>query len=194
MRVVLGGAVIAAGIALVQGRMDGWVRRVPLIGGVLATLVLGGCGGGAGGHQIVAGCATPLHDRFDPHSTVHVLPGAPTPSYLTNPPTSGVHQPVNVPSYRGVKASPIAPQIQVALLESSQVLVQYRPPVAPTRLLQLATDRLVTLAPNASLPAPVVATAWTWRMECAPPSASVITSIQAFVAAHGGNGPQAPPP
>ena len=192
-RVITGGVIIAVGIALVQDRTKA-IRRIPVVGTALATLLLGACSGGGSAPLQATGCAAPHHDAFDPHSTVHVLPGAPTPSYLTNPPTSGVHQPINVPSYRGVRTASIAPQIQVGLLESSQVLVQYRPPIEPTKLVALTANKLVTVAPNPSLPAPVVATAWTWRLECTAPTPAVVAALQSFVAAHAGNGPQSPPP
>ncbi|MHB8465925.1 MAG: DUF3105 domain-containing protein [Acidimicrobiales bacterium] len=169
------------------------MRRILLL--VAVCVASFACSGGRTRIYLPAGgCGAPQHDAFDPHSVVHVLPGTPTPHYLTNPPTSGEHQPTNVPSYRGVRSTPILPQVQVALLESSQVLVQYRPPESPGPLLGLATNRLVTLAPDPSLPVPVVASAWTWRLPCAGTAPAAMRAIEAFVTAHAGTGPQAPPP
>ena len=60
-------------------------------------------------------------------------------------------------------------------------------------LLALAANRLVTVAPDPGLPAPVVATAWTWRLVCNGPSAPVVATLQSFIDAHAGKGPQPPP-
>ena len=195
IRVIVGGLVIALGIALVQDRLRS-MRRIPVVGALLAAVVLGACSGSSPPSSRVPadGCAAAVHDAFDPRSVVHVLPGTPTPTYLSDPPTSGEHQPINVALYRGVKPSSIIPPIQVALLESSQVLVQYRPPVATGPLLALASNRLVTIAPNATLPAPVVASAWTWRVACSGPTPAALGALRSFIATHAGHGPQAPPP
>ena len=151
---------------------------------------LAACGSGTA-H---AGCAAPHHDPFDPRSVVHVLAGAVPPPYLTDPPTSGEHQPVNVPSYRGIRTGPIPPAIQVALLESSQVLVQYRSAADGAQLVGLTSNPLVTVAPNPSLPAAIVATGWQWRVACQGPASAALTTVRRFVSAHAGKGPQPPPP
>ena len=163
-----------------------------LVFSAVALLMLTACT--AGGRTPSSGCAKPQHDPFDPRSVVHILPGAVPPPYLTNPPTSGEHQPVNILAYRGLVQSPITPQIQVALLESSQVLIQYQPTVGSQLLASLESTPLVTLAPNPALPTPIVATAWLWRLRCAGPAQTALPSLRAFVAAHAGNGPQPPPP
>jgi hypothetical protein len=156
----------------------------------LAPLLLVGLVACGSGRSAASGCGSPVHDPFDPRSVTHVLPGAKVPPFITDPPTSGEHQPVDVHLYRGVLARPVLPQIQVALLESSQVLVQYRTSIGV--LGPLASNKLVTIAPDPTLASPVVATAWTWRLVCgASPS---LSALQAFITVHAGAGPQAPPP
>ncbi len=84
----------------------------------LAATSLAGCGSSGS-----STCGPVTRDALDPGSLTHVLPGAPAPSYLTDPPTSGAHQPT--PSVSGVQSKPIDPQIQVGILEEGHVLIQY---------------------------------------------------------------------
>ncbi|MBS1849243.1 MAG: hypothetical protein JST73_13290, partial [Actinobacteria bacterium] len=94
--------------------------RVPAI--VLAALVtcgLSACGSSTG----AASCGPIVHDRLDPGSGTHVLPGSPTPTYIMNPPTSGAHQPG--PKITGPVSEPIAAPLQVGVLEEGRVLIQY---------------------------------------------------------------------
>jgi hypothetical protein len=93
---------------------------------------------------------------------------------------------------RGPVNLPISRPIQVRLLELGSVLIQYRPDVAgaANALSPLAIGNvLVTVAPNPTLPKPVVATAWTWMLSC--PSVSV-PPLRQFIAAHAGHGPGTP--
>jgi len=135
------------------------------------------------------GCAAAVNERLDPRSTIHVFGSAAEPHYLTDPPTSGPHLP-GLP-YRGALATAIPRPSQVAMLESGFVILQYRaglPPDQALTLSGLASD-LVTVAPPAgALPAPVVATAWTWKLQCGSAAPVAVTTIRAFVAAHGGVG------
>lgn len=175
---------------------------------VLVGVLAGGCGRGHSGSAAAPGCRPPLQEALDPHSTEHLFPGAAEPAYLTNPPTSGPHRLGPPPT--GVVAAPISRPVQVAMLELGYVIIQYRAgaagaaPVAdaaggagaaalaaaagaPPALAALAGDR-VTVAPGLSapaLPAPIVATAWTWKMECGTADA---TALAAFIAAHRGKG------
>jgi hypothetical protein len=112
-----------------------------------------------------AACGTPFAEQIDPGSSQHVLPDAPEPTYITNPPTSGAHKPGDYPT--GVLAEPIDPAVQVAMLEAGEVLVQYRDVAgsALRRVESLAGDHL-TVAPNETLDEPIVATAWLWKMTC----------------------------
>jgi hypothetical protein len=77
------------------------------------------------------------------------------------------------------------------MLESGFVIVQYRASLAPDQVAILAglADALVTVAPPAgALPAPVVVTAWTWKLQCGSAAPAAIAAIRAFAAAHRGVG------
>jgi drug/metabolite transporter (DMT)-like permease len=189
-RLLVGAAVIVAGVALVQGRINQRVRRVPLVGGLLAALLLGGCSRAVGASQgSGSACGPSTQEVLDSLSTLHLLPGAPDPPYRTNPPTSGAHRVGLYP--RGVVDQPIPRPVQVALLEKGSVIVQYRPGTVNANALNVlaATNVLVTVAPNPTLPAPVVATAWTWKLTCRAVS---VPAVHAFVATHAGRGPGRP--
>ncbi len=138
-------------------RLVGVLVAVLTLGGLLTTSGCSGAGGVASG-----GCAPVHHDLLDVRSTLHLLPGAPEPPYLTDPPTSGAHRVGYYP--RGVVATPIARPTQVALLEKGFVVVQYRSslgPAAQSALAQLTDlSPYVTVSPDPTLPDPVVATSW----------------------------------
>jgi hypothetical protein len=127
---------------------------------------------------------TEVRERLDPASAQHLLPGAPEPRYLTDPPTSGAHAVGTLPT--GALDAPIPRPVQVAILEAGGVIVQYAglPPADIERLRALAGGD-VRVAPADRLPAPVVATAWTWKLTC---SAVDPAALQRFVAAHAGKG------
>jgi hypothetical protein len=153
---------------------------------VVAALVPAACGGGG----IPAHGCTGIHrDPFDPRSVLHLLPGAPIPPYVTDPPTSGAHQVGYYP--RGVVPAAIADPVQVALLESGFVVVQYRPSTGVGGLAALAgMSPYVTVAPNPTLPQPVVATSWLYDMRCGGSGAAAVKDVRAFVTARVGHGPQ----
>src|SRR5690606_28231893 len=65
-------------------------RRALAATAAVALVALGGCGGDDGGSA--GGCGPARRERLDGSSTVHVLPGAPEPEYLSDPPTSGPHE------------------------------------------------------------------------------------------------------
>jgi hypothetical protein len=150
----------------------------------LAVTVVSACGGGGGD----AACADEVHERLDPNSAQHLLPGAERPTYTSNPPTSGAHNVGSFPT--GVLDTRIDEPVQVTLLEGGEVLLQYRPrdlrPSARDSLERLA-NRLpnVTVAPNPDLPAPVVATAWTYKQTCRGVD---VDALRGFVRAHAGKG------
>ncbi|HWW53038.1 MAG TPA: DUF3105 domain-containing protein, partial [Acidimicrobiales bacterium] len=187
-RLVVGGLITVAGVALVQTRLRGLGRlgTIPLVGTVLAALLLSACGGAS----TASPCRT-VHETIDPASAIHLLPGAADPVYRTNPPTSGPHQLTGIASIpRGVLATPIPGRIQVALLEKGGVLIQYSGPEVATALGPLAVGQpLVALAPGVGLPSPIVVTAWTWKATCASPDP---TAIRQFIATHEGHGPGTP--
>jgi hypothetical protein len=115
----------------------------------------------------------------DPSSSVHVLPGTPEPSYLTDPPTSGAHQAVG--DVDSIQAEALPRPQQVGILEGGRVLVQFDPAIGAesrTALTDLAAPEVV-VAPNPDLPAPVVATAWRHKLTC---SGVDFEALQAFIA------------
>jgi len=125
------------------------------------------------------GCGHPFAEQLDPASSQHLLPGAPEPPYVSNPPTSGAHQPGNHPT--GVLTAEMTKPVQAALLEGGGVIIQYRGVDGTTQanLEQLTVGQTnVTVAPNATLPAPIVATAWMYKLTCQRFEA---TALQTFI-------------
>ena len=171
--------------------------RTLIVAALLLGLLGGACSGGGHGpasdsSASAAGCRAPFQERLDPRSTQHLFPGAAEPAYLSDPPTSGPHRLGPPPT--GLVSTPISRPVQVAMLELGYVVVQYRPsgggePAGPAAAVAALAGDLVTVAPGPSqprLPAPVVATAWTWKLECgSSPDAGALT---AFIAAHRGQG------
>jgi hypothetical protein len=126
-------------------------------------------------------CEAEAHERQDPRSLQHVLPGAPPPSFGSAAPTSGPHQVGFIDG--GVRSEPIAPAVQVGALEAGAVLVQHTTAVADrdlTSLGALAGGRVI-VAPNAGLDAPVVATAWQTRLRC---SSVDVARLRRFIREH----------
>ena len=183
-RLVTGGVLIVGGVIAVQGNLPAWMKKkAPAVLAALAALVGVGLGGCASGEPTAEdtttssttlgaaeGCGSTVEEQLDPESGRHLLPGAPAPAYLSDPPTSGAHASGASPA-GGLQPEPLPPPKQVQILEEGRVLVQYRAgEVTPEEVEQLealagANDRLV-IAPNDSLPAPVVATAWVHKMLC----------------------------
>lgn len=132
-------------------------------------------------------CGRPIEDRLDPQSLQHPLPGAPPPTYATEPPTSGPHQPGRL---AGVLTEPVPGPVQVGALEAGQVLLQHRnlAPADRARLEALAGPQVV-VAPNPALPLPVAASAWRTRLLC---RAVDIDALERFAADHAGHGPAHP--
>lgn len=106
-----------------------------------------------------------LREALDPNSAVHLLSFDDV-VWQTDPPTSGPHH--AAPTPHGVQNAPIDPPTQVTILEGGGVLVQYAPGLENSDLEALgalAVDHVV-VAPADGLPAPVVVTAWTWKLTC----------------------------
>lgn len=189
LRLVVGGLMVALGIALLQDRL----RRMraapmgPVAAVLLAVLLLGSCsggdGGGSAGDSGPGGCGGVVEEPLDPGSTRHLLPGAEEPVYVTDPPTSGAHRSGPLPS--GVVAEPLPRPVQVAVLEQGGVVIQHRSAADGAPLAGLGGERVV-VAPNPSLPAAVVATAWRHKVSC---TAVDVDALRAFVRDHGGRGP-----
>jgi hypothetical protein len=146
----------------------------------------GACGGEA---SLAADCAEVSAEELDPTWTVHLLPGAPEPEYLTDPPTSGPHY--SAEPVTGVVDEPLDDPSQVTVLEVGGVLLQYRPADLSDedrgRLLRLVRDGVV-IAPDPDLGDPVVATAWTTKQRCEGVALDTLTS---FITDQGGQGPAA---
>lgn len=137
-----------------------------MLGGWLLTVALAATACGSDGAS--AGSCVEIREPEDPLSIQHMIdPG--TLTYLTDPPTSGPH--LSGPAIRGLFEEPILPPAQVRLLEEGGVVVQFTSPDDEAALRPLLDDNEVpmALAPADSLPAPVVATAWTWKLTCETP-------------------------
>lgn len=145
--------------------------------GALIPLLLTACGDDGGS----AACEQPVREELDPASFTHVVDPA-TARFRTDPPTSGPHISIGLPA--GVLDEPIPGAVQVGLLERGDVLVQHRDlsPVDTEAVEALAGDHVV-VAPNPDLPAPVVATAWTYKLVC---DALDVDALRDFVADHAG--------
>jgi len=131
-------------------------------------------------------CAPAIHEALDPGSIQHVLPGA-EPHYLTDPPTSGAHQPS--PPIRSLQTSPLSRPVQVGVLEQGHIVVQYRGiPAADVTALRTLVGPRVVVAPAASLPRGqhVVATAWLYKQVC---RAVDLPTLRRFITARAGKGP-----
>ncbi|HET9442496.1 MAG TPA: EamA family transporter, partial [Acidimicrobiales bacterium] len=191
LRLLAGGALTIAGIAMIQERFRRFSAS-PAAAAVLVLVLLAGCGGGggdaAGGEGDAAACGPDTEEPLDPGSVQHVLPGAPEPTYLTDPPSSGAH--LAGGAVRGVQAEPIGRLVQVAVLEAGGVVVQYDglDDAGRRRLERLAAADVV-VAPNPGLTSPVVATAWRHRLVCGGAGAAAVEAVERFVAERRGGGP-----
>jgi hypothetical protein len=157
--------------------------RLSLALSIATGAALAACGGGSA--AVEGACAPEVMEALDPGSARHVLPGGPEPPYTSDPPTSGAHLPGS--EAQGALRQPLARPEQVAVLEEGGVLVQYRDLAdrERRRLEGLAAEDVV-VAPNDQLDAPVVATAWRYRLRC---TAVDPGALQRFVDAHRGGGP-----
>jgi drug/metabolite transporter (DMT)-like permease len=183
-RIIAGGVVIAAGLALLRERPN---LRVPvpssavvLVMVALLALPLVACGGGGGASACQPAHSEPLNPALN-----HVLVGAAEPAYTTDPPTSGPHTPGA--SLHGVLTQPLSRPTQDGALEAGEVLLQYRDlsPDEVKKLSDLASDKVV-VAPNPALPDRVVATAWLFKQTCSGVDAE---ALRGFVRTRAGHGP-----
>ncbi|MDP8992254.1 MAG: hypothetical protein M3N31_04270, partial [Actinomycetota bacterium] len=68
-----------------------------LVPALVMAAALGACGGagdgrnGAAAPRAGAGCGPARQEPLDPGSAHHLLAGAPEPTYMGDPPTSGAH-------------------------------------------------------------------------------------------------------
>ena len=161
-------------------------RLALLLLAVAAAGGLSSCGGGGSGNGDGSGrCGPDVRERLDPGSAVHLLPGAPEPDYLSDPPTSGPHRAGVLPE--GVQATPLERPVQVQVLEAGKVLLQYEGLTgAEQGQLEGLASGDVVVAPGQDLPARVVATAWGRKRTC---DAVDEQPLGDFVAEHRGHGP-----
>ncbi len=146
--------------------------------------LLSACTGGAAPESA---CGPIVREPLDPAFVVHVVGDGTGIAYGSDPPTSGPHQPG--PDLSGFLDEPLSRPRQVGVLEHGGVLIQHREPLstAETTALSALARPGVAIAPNPDLPAPVVATAWTFKRTCdrLDPSA-----LEEFVRQRAGKGPE----
>lgn len=134
------------------------------------------------------GCGPIEHETLAPDFAVHVLPNAPEPHYLTDPPTSGPHQPT--PDLGGTQLDEqLTKPRQIGLLEYGDVLIQYRPSDIKSAQLRPLLGPHVVIAPNSTLHARVIATAWTYKRTCRLLDTG---ALRTFIHARAGKPPGAP--
>lgn len=131
-----------------------------------------------------AGCELKLRLRDEGHD--HIPPGSPTPSYRTEPPTSGAH--VDPPYQQADGAYAQTPEeINVVhALEHGRLAIQYSPELDEDAQLELKGlfDTMygaALLFPNGEMPYEVAAATWTNLLGC--PSyegAATLDAIRAF--------------
>jgi len=179
-----------------------WAAHLAVAAGV-AALTSGcgssGSGGDDGGERsstsstessgssvVESACGPIVEERLDPTYLVHVVGAGEDVEYTTDPPTSGPHK--AGPPVEGVVDEPLSRPVQVGILERGDVLVQHTPALTPEEQADLATlaGPGVVIAPNADLPAPVVATAWTYKRTC---DAVDLDALQGFIDERRGKGP-----
>lgn len=148
---------------------------------LLGLLALPACSSGSD-----AACGPVQQEPLDPSSAQHVVPGTEIPAYSTDPPTSGAHYSVEVPS--GVQDRPLEEPLQVTVLEAGKVLIQYRPGDVSASDVEGLAGAEVVVAPNPSLPDPVMLTAWVTKQSCSGLDAA---AVDRFVADQRGRGPGA---
>jgi hypothetical protein len=134
-------------------------------------ILLVGCGGTSGP------CGVPVREELDPSYLVHITDPS-VAVYKTDPPTSGAH--FATPAPTGLVGTALVPAMQITILERGDVLVQYRDPADLPALEPVVSSRIV-VAPQPTLPARVVVTAWTYKLTC---SAVDAEQIRSFAAAH----------
>lgn len=106
-------------------------------------------------------------ETFPDQGQAHVAAGAPTPSYNSDPPTSGPHSDTSAPC--GIYRSAIPSVVQVHDLEHGVVIIQYTPDISSADRDALEAfgrkvDSHIIVAPRTGMTEPIVLTAWTKRL------------------------------
>lgn len=139
-------------------------RRAVVTASVLAlTAASAACGDDGGGS---GACGPIVRERVDPSYLVHVVGESTEADYLSDPPTSGAHEPG--PERHGVLDDPLRRPVQVGILERGDILLQHEPdlPEGDMEVLRDLAGPHVVVAPNPDLPAPIVGTAWLHKLIC----------------------------
>ncbi|MDG2111606.1 MAG: DUF3105 domain-containing protein [Actinomycetota bacterium] len=138
-------------------------RRSRLLAtGIALAVVAAGCGGGVPS----TGCDGVTTEPQAADSAIHVLANG-NAEYLSDPPTSGPHIAWTAPA---VVNRPLTKPEQTGILETGDVLVQYRPDDVDDELVQelaIGLPERAHLAPNPDLPSTVVLTAHLTKQLCA---------------------------
>ena len=142
----------------------------------LGAAALAGCGGKS---NAGSGCGQPFREPLNANSLQHIIDPN-SAKFDTDPPTSGPH--LFSSTARGLVERQLLPAEQVTILEAGDVLVQYRD-AADAAAVRTLRQTSVTIAPNSTLKARVVATAWTYKLEC---GAIDEPALQKFIGAHKG--------
>ena len=146
------------------------------VGVALGAATLAGCGGK---NNAGSGCGQPFREPLNANSLQHIIDPK-SAKFDTDPPTSGPH--LFSSTARGLVDRQLLPAEQVTILEAGDVLVQYRD-ATDAGAVQTLRQTSVTIAPNSTLKTRVVATAWTYKLECATIDEP---ALQKFIAAHKG--------
>jgi hypothetical protein len=159
-----------------------WPRLALVASALLA--VAPGCGGG---DDTSGACGPITREALDSAYLVHVLGTATDVEYTSDPPTSGPHQ--VGPPVAGVVDDPITRPVQVGILERGDVLLQHAADLPGPQLadLEALAGPGVVIAPNPDLPAPIVATAWTYKRTCGSVD---VEALQEFIDERSGQGPE----
>lgn len=143
------------------------------------------------GNQVaLAGTCGPIQTPQD-MGRDHLVPGQ-TPTYSSDPPTSGAHNPN--PEPRGIYDNPVDVTMEVHALEHGYVIIHYTN--IPAEQLNQLKDIVsrdpykMILSPYPSMPSKVSLTAWDHLQTCTGVDTQAIAS---FVAQFRNNGPEQTP-
>ncbi|GBD85925.1 hypothetical protein BMS3Abin02_02346 [bacterium BMS3Abin02] len=120
----------------------------------------------------------------------HIDPAAPTPSYDSDPATSGPHSAQSAAC--GIYRQEIPTVVQLHDLEHGVVMLQYSPDIDPSERDALETfgrdeGSHIIVAPRSGMDEPIVLTAWTKRLGL---QTGDHAALKAFYDRYAGNGPE----
>lgn len=120
-------------------------------------------------------------ETFPDMGVQHLAPGAPSPEYNSDPPTSGPH--AQAPAPCGIYRQPVPDTAQLHSMEHGAVVIQYQPDLPTDQLAELegidwsSVDEVI-VAPRPDNPAPLALTAWTRRLLLDRVDIEVITAFE----------------